>query len=472
MFFFNNLSLKSKQYIFIGVVAHLFAAYFSAGFFNIDEQTQVLNLVGFKLGHYDVSYLSDQYAQAIRSWFHPAIYLWCSKTLLVFFPFNPFVHAFFYRLLSSMLGLISLGVLYKTFEKELNDINGTETYFFFAGLLWYFPFLHARPGNENISAIFFVFGLYFLKNAEKYKNYILAGSLFALSFIVRFQMAVMIASVCLWYLLNYKEFKKIFILTFIFILTLGLSTGFDTYMYGHFTFSPYNYYFMNIVQKYASSFGVTPFYQYFIYAVKDNPAPLGLLVISSFVYFWIKFPKHILTWLTLPFFIVHSLIGHKEFRFLFPMAPFLPVILVIIFHSLKWEKKSTPRRVFLVFNIPLLVYFCFAPATSTSRYFKYLYEKETPVQRVFVFSSFEDNSKFYLKNDIEYLVLKPDEISAKIHSDKRTYFLTKNLIERDQITKDQNCHIDFSLYPQWIYEFEIIKKRRTFRSWSFIECIN
>jgi phosphatidylinositol glycan class B len=472
MFFFNNLSLKSKQYIFIGVVAHLFAAYFSAGFFNLDEQTQVLNLVGFKLGHYDVSYLSDQYVQAIRSWFHPAIYLWCSKALLLFFPFNPFVHAFFYRLLSSALGVISLGVLYKTFEKELSEIKGTEAYFFFASLLWYFPFLHARPGNENICAIFFVFALYFLKKGEHYKNFIFAGVLFALSFIVRFQIAVMIASVCLWHLFYFKELKKIVLLTFAFLLTLGLSTGFDTYMYGYFTFTPYNYFFMNIVQKYANSFGVTPCYQYFIYAFRDNPAPLGLLVVSSFLYFWIRFPKHIITWLTLPFFIIHSLIGHKEFRFLFPMAPFLPVVLAFIFHSLKWENKNMPRKVFLILNIPLLIYFCFAPATSTTRFFKYLYEKEIPVENVFVFSEFEDNSKFYLKNNIKYIVVKNDDVMAQTHAAKRTYFLTKSLRERELVLNNNNCRTDFTLYPEWIYDLEFIKKRRTFRSWSFVECIN
>jgi phosphatidylinositol glycan class B len=472
MFFINNLSIKSKRYILIGVVAHFFAAYFSAGFFNIDEQTQVLNLVGFKLGHYDVSYLSDQYAQAIRPWFHPAIYLWCSKVLILFSPFNPFVHAFFYRLLSSALGLISLGALYKTFERELSEINGTEAYFFFASFLWYFPFLHARPGNENICAIFFVFALYFLKKGENYKNFIFAGALFALSFIVRFQIAVMIATVCLWYLFNYKEFRKIFLLTLIFMLTLGFSTVFDTYMYGHFTFAPYNYYFMNIVQKYASSFGVTPFYQYFIYAVRDNPAPVGLLVIFSFLFFWIRFPKHILTWITLPFFIVHSLIGHKEFRFLFPIAPFLPLILVYVFHSLKWENKNTPRRVFLICNIPLLMFSSITPATSTSRFFKYLYENEIPVEKVFVFSEFEDNSKFYLKNDIKYIVLKNDEVMSQIHADKRTYFLTKNLIERDFVLNDKSCRTSFTLYPEWIYDLEFIKKRRTFRSWSFVECIN
>jgi hypothetical protein len=94
------------------------------------------------------------------------------------------------------------------------------------------------------------------------------------------------------------------------------------------------------------------------------------------------------------------------------------------------------------------------------------------VEKVFVFSEFEDNSKFYLKNDIKYIVLKNDEVMSQIHADKRTYFLTKNLIERDFVLNDKSCRTSFTLYPEWIYDLEFIKKRRTFRSWSFVECIN
>ena len=285
-------------------------------------------------------------------------------------------------------------------------------------------------------------------------------------------MAVMIATTILWFIISHKAYKKNVFLVLGFLLTLGISTWFDSYMYGHFTFTPYNYFYMNIVQKYASSFGVTPWYQYFIFTFRECPAPLGIMVIGSFLYFWVKFPKHLLTWVTLPFFIVHSLIGHKEFRFLFPIAPFLPLILAYILHSQKWANNKIVRNTFLVFNIPLLIYFSFAPAASTSRYFKYLYVREVPVHRVYVFSPFEDNSKFYLKNDIEYSVVKNDEVVAKVHSEKHTYFLTRNILERDLVLVEKNCHTAFTLYPQWIYDLDFIKKRRTFRSWSFIECIN
>jgi hypothetical protein len=154
------------------------------------------------------------------------------------------------------------------------------------------------------------------------------------------------------------------------------------------------------------------------------------------------------------------------------MAPFLPMILLLVLHSLKWQHKKNVYRIFLIFNVPLLIYFSFTPAANSNRYYKYLYDREIPVEKVYVFSSYDDNSKFYLKNDVEYAIIKPDEISLKVRSNARTYFLTKNTIERDLLLHEKQCAIGFSLYPNWIYNLSFIKKRRTFRSWSFIECIN
>jgi phosphatidylinositol glycan class B len=369
-----------------------------------------------------------------------------------------------------MLGLFSLFVLYKSFEEEINKYDLNQTFIFIISSLWFFPFLHARPSNENLCASFFIFGLYFIKKSKTHLRFFLSGTLLGISFIIRFQMIAMIAPGILWFIVFERDFKKHINLILGFLFTLTLSTAFDTYMYGHFTFAPYNYFFLNIIKNYASTFGTTPSYQYFIYCLRECTPVLGAMVISSYFYFWIKFPKHLLTWITLPFFIIHSFIGHKEFRFLFPMAPMLPLIIIFVLHSLKWKNKRIVINLFLVFNIPLLIYFSFTPAMSTQRYFKYLYERATPVDKVYVFSKYEDNVKFYLKNDIEYVVINNSDISKSIQQNTSSYFLTKNIDEQDLVLMNKQCKIVFSLYPTWLYQIDFIKKRRTFRNWSFIEC--
>jgi phosphatidylinositol glycan class B len=253
---------------------------------------------------------------------------------------------------------------------------------------------------------------------------------------------------------------------------MAINTCFDAIMFGHLTFTPFNYVNLNLINKYADTFGVTPMYQYLIFTIRECLPHLGVLVIISFTYFWFKFPKHILTWLTLPFFIAHSLIGHKEFRFLFPIAPFLPLILFFLINQFNWINSRRFKLLFLIFNVPLLIYFCFTPAASTNRYFKHLYDKNIPVTEVNVFEKHFEEAKFYLKNDIHYKIIDRAHIPMVAKNSPNVFFLTKNLADLDLILKENNCRVDFSLYPAWIYQFDFIKRRRTFRSWSFVECVN
>jgi len=469
------LSTKSKKYILIGLVFHLIAIVFSIGFYTHDEQREVLQIVGFKLGMYDSSYLSFQFQSMLRSWLHPLIYILPSKLYLLFFELNPFNLAFIYRLISSLLGIVSLWLMYTSFSKRFQDTfqRFQDTFFFFAGLLWFLPFLHARTANENLCTSFFIFGLYYLMKEVTFKNAILAGALFSLSFILRVQLAFMIAPTVLWFLLfDRYPIKKYLVLTLSFFVVLAFNTMIDSYYYGRFSFTPYNYFYINIVQKYAAQFGVTPWYDYFLQALKDGGPPLSLLFIIVYLTLWIRFPKSLLTWISLPFFIVHSLVGHKELRFIFPMIFFLPAILAYLICELKIELKRKWIIFFLVFNIPPLLYASFVPASNLMKYYKYLYNKPAVVSKVYVTSPHEDFTKFYLKNDVKYELYKTEEMNSLVASDKKVYFFAMNLKERNLLLEHSQCQIDFSLFPVWMYELEFIKKRRTFKSWTLVECSN
>lgn len=464
---------KSKKYIAIGLIFHIIAIIFSIGFYRHDEQREILQMVGHKLGMYDANYLSFQFHSEIRPVLQPMFYVWCSQIYLFFFDLNPHHLAVLLRLVSSLFGISSLWVLYKTFEDKLKNIENQTWYFFFAGLLYFLPFLHARTSNENLSASFFIFGLYFLRNKETWKNAFYAGMMFGICFVLRFQLIVMIASSILWFLIFQKySFKKYLTLTGTFLAVVGLNTFIDSYYYGHFSFTPFNYIYVNIIQKYVNEFGVTPFYDYFIQAFKDGPPPLSLLFIISYLVLWIKFPKSLLTWMTLPFFIVHSLIGHKEFRFIFPIIFLLPYILTFLIMELQLKIERKWKILFLVFNIPLLIYFSFVPASNLMKYYEHLYSHENRIDKVYISAPFEDYTKFYLKNDIQYVLYKPQDLKKLITSDKIVYFFTMTLKERDLVLENPQCKNDFSLFPKWIYDFEIIKKRRTFRSWTLVECSN
>jgi phosphatidylinositol glycan class B len=468
------LSAKSKKYISAGLFFHLIAIIFTIGFYRHDEQREILQVVGYKLGFYDSSYLSYQFHSMIRPWLQPMLYVWPSKLYLMFLKPNPFVLATLYRFLSSILGISSLWTLYKTFENQFGGQEKIQNlYFFFAGGLWFIPFLHARTANENLCTSFFIFGLYFLNKRVIYKNALLAGFMFGVSFILRFQMIAMIAPSVLWFLIFRKySFRKYIVLTLAFLAMVAANIALDSHNYGQLTFTPYNYLYVNIVEKYAMKFGVSPWYDYFVQGFKEGVPPLSLLFIVIFLILWARFPKSLLTWMTLPFFIVHCFIGHKEFRFIFPMLFLLPAIIPYLVMELDLQVKNSWIILFQVFNIPLLLYFSFLPASNLMKYYEHLYYKAEPVTKVYVMNPFEDYTKFYLKNDIQYIVYKPEEAQKLVTSETHVYFFAMKLSERDDLLKYPQCHNDFSLFPKWIYNYELIKKRRTFKSWTLVECSN
>jgi phosphatidylinositol glycan class B len=471
------LTRKSKKYIAVGIIFHLLAIIFSIGFFRHDEQRELLQTVGYQLGFYDSSYLSYQFHAHLRPWLQPLLYVWSAKIYSIFFDLNPNHLAMLFRFISSLLGISSLWVLYKTFEERFqetkNDIKNQEYYFFFAATLWFLPFLHARTSNENLCSSFFIFGLYHLAKKTSLRDALITGILLGISFVLRFQMVVMISTSVLWFLVFRKySIKNLLIIIFGFLLVVAISTVLDSHYYGQFAFTPYNYFNVNIIQKYVDQFGSSPWYEYFIQAFKDGVPPLSLFFIFTFLLLWIKFPKSLLTWITLPFFVVHSLIAHKEFRFIFPIVFFLPMIFTFLIMELNLVVKKSWVILFQVFNIPLLIYFSLIPASNLMNYYQHLYYKKDLVEKVYVTNPFEDYTKFYLKNDIKYTIYTPNEVKKLAASDKKVYFFAMNLQERDLILENAQCRIDFSLFPKWLYDLEILKKRRTFRSWTLVECSN
>jgi hypothetical protein len=57
-------------------------------------------------------------------------------------------------------------------------------------------------------------------------------------------------------------------------------------------------------------------------------APLMLVVVPATLIAWWRRPGHVVVWATLPYIAMLSLTAHKESRFLFPLAPLLPFLLM------------------------------------------------------------------------------------------------------------------------------------------------
>ena len=74
----------------------------------------------------------------------------------------------------------------------------------------------------------------------------------------------------------------------------------------------------------------------------------------------------------------HSLVSHKEIRFLFPLAPILPFFLLWAFEAgpifLKKIWTTLWLRYFLIYlNLALYLVFCFSPANYYANYYEKLH---------------------------------------------------------------------------------------------------
>ncbi len=345
--FFN----RYKKWILLSILAHVVASFTSVGFLHPDEHFQILEFLGLKLGTTPVQDLPWEFGAKMRPWLHSSIYYLITKTFELLGVEDRFILTYIFRLLSIALGLFSSIQLAHFCESKFKNPRYAV---YTSLLLWPLPFIHARLSSEAIGTSLFTLALieFFKKNK---RSNLYTGVLFGISFLFRYHIGFMIFGLCLWSLIFKK--KKISELTVITIMTfviIGLSIPIDYWGYGEFTFAPYQYFLQNIIENKAANYGVSPWWYYFKASFNKLIAPIGILTIIGFLTYWVKKPLSWFTFTTLPFFFIHTLIGHKEWRFLFPLIPFIPIIVGFYFEKNN-IKTWIPKVLIFINSIAMLI---------------------------------------------------------------------------------------------------------------------
>jgi phosphatidylinositol glycan class B len=368
----------------------LAASFFSYGFYDFDEHFQVLEFVSLKLHRAAVQGMAWEYAAHARQWFQPFVYYCAVKGLLALGMHDFLSIGFFLRLCSGLFGWIALvafagfGVSwFASLPQKLLFIRATF-------LLWFVPYLLVRTSSENASAVLFLLGLSVLlfnlqdpraqaTDAKRAAIVFVAGFILGMSFEMRFQVSVMVAGLVAWLV-----FVRRVPATVIAFLAAGIAAAIaagaviDRWGYGDWTFVPWAYVKAHLIQGAAARFGTSPFFAYPYLLLAHPLAPIILLLMAAFVIAWVKAPRHVLTWITLPFFAVHCLVGHKEPRFLFPIAVYAGFFLAMAFYQQRatswlWHKKLFSVRVLLYgLNAVGFVVACFFPLNSDSQMQHYI----------------------------------------------------------------------------------------------------
>jgi GPI mannosyltransferase 3 len=316
--------------IIIAAIIYFITAYNSNGFYHADEHYQLIEFARLKTGENSTADLPWEYKTQMRSAFQPTICYGIFKTLLAFNIKDPYSQAFALRLITAILAILIINFFIKQTENQFKNDNIKRAYYLLSWFLWFIPFISVRFSSETWSGLLFLLSLAVFINPKEYliKPYII-GLLFGFSFLIRFQSAFLIIGLILWFIfikrLRFSYLLKIFI-AFACIFCLGILI--DRWFYNEWTLTSYNYLYTTILEDGASGFGRLPWYFYLQKLIWLPGYFIGIPLAGSIIMLLIKSPKNIFLWSIVPFIIVHSIIPHKEDRFLFPIVYLFPIILV------------------------------------------------------------------------------------------------------------------------------------------------
>lgn len=283
-----------------------------------------------------------------------------------FFSEEPLFLYYCTRALLALLYVFSVLQIYSFYsevrvsEEEADENSSKRKFFLFSVLFLLFPlnyYFGFRTLTESISAsitIISVFGLMKKEGEIDFLPLIFFAFLLGMSYGIRFQMGLFLTFFIppylyqLWKTTDGKNKISVFLIGF----TLGIISYVvsDFIYYGVPLISTYNYYYFNIVKKIAENWGTSPFYFYLQMYYRF----FGLLLLFVFPGIFISFKRLYPILIGLFFFIlIHSLISHKELRFVYFSFPILLYFIVLgiehFYYFLKGKVKYGNLFLLLVF---------------------------------------------------------------------------------------------------------------------------
>jgi phosphatidylinositol glycan class B len=374
-----------RKLFILGLVAQLVAAWFSVGYHHPDEHFQVLEFCNYKLGLSPSCDLAWEYAARCRSALLPSIAFILSRGLEKAGMFNPFTIAFLLRLITGSFTWVVICRMLKVLLPEMITQRGKHALVWCSFFLWFVPYTGVRFSPENIAglsiflAVSFLYRLHDKDISKQAGLLLLSGFLIGLALFIRLQIAFAVLGLGCWLLLYGKwTLRQWSIMVGGGIVSVGLLVCLDRMFYGTWFFSPYNYFDVNILKHVAAKFGVEPWWYYFTEFLNIGVPPISVALLPLFLIGVKQKPRHLLTWITIAFIAGHSLIGHKEMRFLFPVSISFIFFACVGFEWViqRWPDNKALRRAIPIIagmNIVMLVFKLFTPGHEAINYYKTVY---------------------------------------------------------------------------------------------------
>lgn len=391
----ENPDKKLRRWFGLLLLIHIVTAFFSLGTFHCDEHFQIIEFVGYKLGWVPASGLAWEYSSQIRPWIQPFLYFLPVKLLVQLGVQSPSTLELVMRIMSGTLGWSALAILSRSLFIFLNRTSRAFWIVFLFSSFFFFSQFHVRTSSESMSSAFLMFAFaQALSLSVDSLKYFSVGCLLGLAFESRYQTAFAGFGLAAWVFFSTTKKRRCFVFgTLGGLLVLLLASFVDRWGYGSWVFPSYRYATVNIIEGKAATFGVSPWWEYFVSFRKSNVGLYGGILLLSVIGGIVcvaqglkkqlskkrlpletfaednapKFLENVrLASLTsmcsmtlLPFIVGHCAIGHKEDRFLYPVVwlMWLLVLIVIAVPLTNWlEKKdfgSKTLRLLLYFHMVL-----------------------------------------------------------------------------------------------------------------------
>lgn len=366
----------------LSAVLYFACAFFCDGFHHADEYFQIIEFASSKLGLTPTADLPWEYHAQARSWIQPAIYVGLTKAAAAFGIDQPLTLMFLFRLFTGLISWASLWTLIVTGRRWIADEKDRRAVYLLAALLWLIPYLGVRTSGETLSSALLCAGIALLEwrgdqssRAMRFTCAVMAGFTFGLCFEFRYPSVVMAAGAALFYLRASVGRGYLFAgLALGGIVALSFGAVIDFWGYGQPSFPFLSYFHANFVEGRAANYGTWPFYAYLFYPIATPMAPVVLFLTLATLIAWARRPGNVLVWATFPYFVALSLTAHKETRFLFPFAPFFPILIGFALAEyspgsrvgavVRWFTSSHRLRFLAIWNIAGLLVLMWLPATG------------------------------------------------------------------------------------------------------------
>jgi phosphatidylinositol glycan class B len=337
----------------------LLSALTSATFFHPDEHFQVVEFAGLKLGFTAPEVLPWEYAARIRPWLQPALYTLLAKPLVALGFGHRAALLTLFRLVTGALSVAAMAHLSGVAVRELPRESMRRAFAAWLPLFGFLPYLFVRTSSEALSGACLASAVAFAWDARAFtkRHAFACGALLGLAFEARFQSAFASVGLVAWLaIVRRAEPSRLGAVVAGGLGVVVLAAFVDAWGYGAWCFPPLAYVRENVLHGVADTFGREPLWAYPLLVVVNVFAPAALVAVAALPIAAWRFPRHVVVWSAVPFFVAHSTVAHKEERFLFPLVFLVPALAALAFGGPDAKPRTTRLvRGALVASIPAML---------------------------------------------------------------------------------------------------------------------